>query len=138
MPVTPAIRNQHSPEEASMAQKVTVTLVDDIDGSEAEETLEFGLDGVSYQIDLSGGNAEKLREILSDYVDHARRSGGRKRAPGRPAIGGGVGGRAARTASVDRDQNQAIREWARKKGYKVSDRGRIPKEVTEAYHTNRD
>jgi hypothetical protein len=117
-----------------MAQKVTVTLVDDIDGSEAEETLEFGLDGVSYQIDLSGGNAEKLRDLLADYVEHARRSGGRKRAPGRPA----AGVRAARTASVDRDQNQAIREWARKKGYKVSDRGRIPKEVTEAYHNNRD
>jgi hypothetical protein len=117
-----------------MAQKVTVTLVDDIDGSEAEETLEFGLDGVSYQIDLSGGNAEKLREILGDYVEHARRSGGRKRATGRVV----VGGRAVRTASVDRDQNQAIREWARKKGYKVSDRGRIPKEVTEAYHNNRD
>jgi len=117
-----------------MAQKVTVTLVDDIDGSEAEETLEFGLDGVSYQIDLSGGNAGKLRSVLTDYVDHARRSGGRKRGPGRPA----VVGRATRTASVDRDQNQAIREWARKKGYKVSDRGRIPKEVTEAYHNNRD
>ena len=117
-----------------MAQKVTVTLVDDIDGSEAEETLEFGLDGVSYQIDLSGGNAEKLREILGDYVEHARRSGGRKRAAGRVV----VSGRAVRPASVDRDQNQAIREWARKKGYKVSDRGRIPKEVTEAYHNNRD
>jgi hypothetical protein len=116
-----------------MAQKVTVTLVDDIDGSTAEETLEFGLDGVSYQIDLSGDNAGKLREILSDYVDHARRSGGRKRASGRPAPTG-----RPRTASVDRDQNQAIREWARKKGFKVSDRGRIPKEVTEAYHNNRD
>ncbi|CAM4040693.1 Lsr2 family protein [Kibdelosporangium persicum] len=117
-----------------MAQKVTVTLVDDIDGSEAEETLEFGLDGVSYQIDLSGDNAGKLREILSDYVEHARRSGGRKRSAGKLSVGGKV----PRTASVDRDQNQAIREWARKKGYKVSDRGRIPKEVTEAYHTNRD
>ncbi|MFD1046511.1 Lsr2 family protein [Kibdelosporangium lantanae] len=99
-----------------MAQKVTVTLVDDIDGSEAEETLEFGLDGVSYQIDVSSGNAEKLRSVLSEAIV----------------------GRATRTASVDRDQNQAIREWARKKGYKVSDRGRIPKEVTEAYHNNRD
>src|SRR5688572_701575 len=101
-----------------MAQKVTVTLVDDIDGSQAEETLEFGLDGVAYQIDLSGGNAEKLRDMLADYVEHARRSGGRKRSAGRV-----VAGRAVRTASPDRDQNQAIREWARKKGFKVSDRG---------------
>jgi hypothetical protein len=111
-----------------MAQKVTVTLVDDIDGSEAEETVEFGLDGATYQIDLSTDNAEALRDALADYVEHARRSGGRKRQVGRPA------GRAPRTASADREQNQAIREWARKQGFKVSDRGRIPSEVVEAFH----
>jgi len=113
-----------------MAQKVTVTLVDDVDGSQAEETVEFGLDGASYQIDLSGENAGKLRDALADYVEHARRSGGRKRAPGRTP----VAGRAPRPASADREQNQAIREWARKQGHKVSDRGRIPAEVLEAYH----
>jgi|SRR5947209_10160012 len=113
-----------------MAQKVTVTLVDDVDGSQAEETVEFGLDGASYQIDLSGENAGKLRDALAEYVEHARRSGGRKRAPGRSP----VAGRAPRPASADREQNQAIREWARKQGHKVSDRGRIPAEVLEAYH----
>jgi hypothetical protein len=113
-----------------MAQKVTVTLVDDVDGSQAEETVEFGLDGASYQIDLSGDNATKLRDALAEYVEHARRSGGRKRAPGRSP----VAGRAPRPASADREQNQAIREWARKQGHKVSDRGRIPAEVLEAYH----
>ncbi|HWE90746.1 MAG TPA: Lsr2 family protein [Pseudonocardiaceae bacterium] len=112
-----------------MAQKVTVALVDDLDGTEAEETVEFGLDGATYQIDLSDDNAERLRDALADYVDHARRSGGRKRAPGRPAAG-----RAPRTASADREQNQAIREWARKQGMPVSDRGRIPAEVLDAYH----
>jgi hypothetical protein len=112
-----------------MAQKVTVTLVDDMDGTQAEETLEFGLDGAAYQIDLSGDNAERLREALADFVDHARRAGGRKRAAGRPAVG-----RAPRPASADREQNQAIREWARKQGMKVSDRGRIPAEVLDAYH----
>lgn len=112
-----------------MAQKVTVTLVDDLDGSEAGETIEFGLDGAFYEIDLSEDNAERLREALSDYVEHARRSGGRKRMGGRP-----VAGRAPRTASADREQNQAIREWARKQGMNVSDRGRIPKEVSDAYH----
>ena len=111
-----------------MAQKVTVTLVDDLDGSTAEETVEFGLDGASYAIDLSGNNAGRLRDALEEYVEHARRAGGRKRGTPRPP------GRAPRTASADREQNQAIREWARKQGMKVSDRGRIPAEVLEAYH----
>jgi len=112
-----------------MAQKVTVSLVDDLDGSEAEETVEFGLDGAFYEIDLSEDNAERLRDALAEYVEHARRSGGRKRS-GRVA----VVGRAPRTASADREQNQAMREWARKQGMTISDRGRIPKEVAEAYN----
>jgi hypothetical protein len=113
-----------------MAQKVMVTLVDDLDGSEAGETIEFGLDGAFYEIDLSDDNAERLRGALSDYVEHARRqAGGRKRVAGRPGAG-----RPPRTASADREQNQAIREWARKQGMNVSDRGRIPKEVTDAYN----
>lgn len=111
-----------------MAQQVTVTLVDDLDGSEAEETVEFGLDGAFYEIDLSEDNAERLRDALADYVEHARRAGGRKRA------GRAVAGRAPRSASADREQNQAIREWARKQGMNVSERGRIPKEVTDAYN----
>ncbi|HJQ45338.1 MAG TPA: Lsr2 family protein [Amycolatopsis sp.] len=111
-----------------MAQKVLVSLVDDLDGSEADETVEFGLDGINYQIDLSSENAEELRDALAQYVEHARRAGGRKRA-GRPTAKP-----AASSASVDREQNQAIRAWARKAGFQVSDRGRIPSEVVEAYH----
>ncbi|MFN2496279.1 MAG: Lsr2 family protein [Pseudonocardiaceae bacterium] len=112
-----------------MAQKVTVTLVDDLDGGTAEETVEFGIDGVAYEIDLSQGNAVKLRDSLADFVSKARKAGGRRKATGparRPAGGG--------RASVDREQNAAIREWARKNGYNVSDRGRIPAEVLDAYH----
>ena len=109
-----------------MAQKVTVQLVDDLDGSVAEETVEFGLDGVSYQIDLSSVNAEKIRDVLGDYVTHARRSDSRRRGSAGPARG--------RSAAVDREQNQAIREWARKRGLKVSERGRISAEVLDAYH----
>lgn len=112
-----------------MAQKVFVSLVDDLDGTEAEETVQFGLDGVSYQIDLSTDNAEELRDALAQYVEHARRAGGRKRAAVRPAVKV-----AARPATVDREQNQAIRAWARKNGFQVSDRGRIPSEVVDAYH----
>ncbi|WP_298177319.1 Lsr2 family protein [Saccharomonospora sp.] len=112
-----------------MAQKVFVSLVDDLDGSEADETIEFGLDGVNYEIDLSAENAEELRDALAQYVEHARRSGGRKRPSSR-----GAAKSPARSATVDREQNQAIRAWARKNGYEVSDRGRIPSEIVEAYH----
>lgn len=110
-----------------MAQKVTVQLVDDVDGSEAESTVEFGLDGVDYTIDLSAGNAAKLRESLASYVSNARRTGGRKRSGGKPAK------TSSAPTAADRERNQAIREWAREQGMQVSDRGRIPSEIVEAY-----
>jgi hypothetical protein len=117
-----------------MAQKVVVSLVDDLDSSEADETVEFGIDGATYEIDLSESNAAALRDALADYVAHARRSGGRRKsaaaAPAASSRRTSGGGRAA----VDREQNQAIREWARKQGMTVSERGRIPSEVSEAYH----
>ncbi|MDQ3886774.1 MAG: Lsr2 family protein [Actinomycetota bacterium] len=109
-----------------MAQQTIVTLVDDLDGSQADQTVEFSLDGVSYEIDLSEPNASKLRDALAGFVSHARRTGGRRRGSVRSAGGTRPG--------VDREQNAAIREWARKRGMKVSDRGRIPAEVLEAYH----
>jgi hypothetical protein len=108
-----------------MAQKVTVSLVDDLSGAQADETVSFGLDGKSYEIDLSSKNADKLREALADYVAAARKPGGGRRA---------AAASAARRPAVDREQNQAIREWARNKGMKVNDRGRIPSEVVDAYH----
>ena len=109
-----------------MAQIQEIRLIDDLDGQEADETVEFGIDGKSYEIDLSSANAGKLRDALAEFVGSARRAGGRaKRA---------VAAAPVRRASVDREQNQAIREWARKRGMKVSDRGRIPAEVLEAYH----
>ncbi|PXY23478.1 nucleoid-associated protein Lsr2 [Prauserella sp. PE36] len=113
-----------------MAQQVLVSLVDDLDGSEADETIEFGLDGVNYEIDLSSENAEELRDTLAQYIEHARRAGGRKRTQGKRANGQAQG----RSSSADREQNQAIRAWARKNGFDISERGRIPSEVTEAYH----
>lgn len=110
-----------------MAKKVTVTLVDDFDGeTEADETVEFGLDGVTYEIDLCAKNAEKLRNDLKKWVDAGRRVGGRRR--GRPA-----GATRARGA-IDREQSAAIREWARRNGHNVSTRGRIPAEIIDAFH----
>jgi hypothetical protein len=115
-----------------VAEKVTVELVDDIDGSPAQSTVEFGLDGASYAIDLSADNAEELRDALSSYVAGARRTNGRKRPVGK-ATARSTAGNAAETAAMDREQKQAIREWARKNGWKVADRGRISAEIMEAY-----
>ena len=111
-----------------MAKKVTVTLVDDFDGDgAADETVEFSIDGVSYEIDLSAKNAQRIRNELKPWVEAGRRVGGRRRgrsgAPGR-------GGR----ASIDREQSAAIRDWARRNGHKVSTRGRIPADVIDAFH----
>ncbi len=109
-----------------MAKKVTVTLVDDFDGSAtADETVEFGLDGVAYEIDLSTKNANKLRNDLTKWVEAGRRVGGRRR--GRPASG-------RRRGAIDRDLSAAIGEWARRYGHNVSTRGRIPAEVVDAFH----
>lgn len=112
-----------------MAQKVTVHLVDDIDGSEASKHVEFGLDGVDYTIDLSDENAEELHEALASYVASARKVGGRKRSDSRRK---NAKSQAAQN-TADRERNQAIREWAREQGTQVSDRGRIPAEIVEAY-----
>jgi hypothetical protein len=120
-----------------MAQRTTVTLLDDLDEGEADETVEFGVDGTTYEIDLSEANATKLRDALADYVAHARRLSGRRRSAGRgarPASSTPAAARPTGRASVDREQNQAIREWARRQGMTVSERGRIPAGVTEAYN----
>jgi hypothetical protein len=115
-----------------MAKQVITLLTDDLDGGEADRTVEFGLDGVSYTIDLSEKNAGKLRKALDPYLSVATRvgrSGGDSRATRRSAPP--VGGRSSR------DQNQAIREWANRNGYEVSERGRIPSSIVEAFHNKR-
>lgn len=108
-----------------MAKQTTVTLVDDLDGSEAEEQIEFAVDGRSYEIDLSAANVARLRDALSPFVSAARRTGGRRASGGNAPVA---------RPSTDREQNQAIREWAQAQGMKISERGRIPSNVLEAYH----
>ncbi|HWM60148.1 MAG TPA: Lsr2 family protein [Pseudonocardia sp.] len=110
-----------------MAKKTTVTLVDDLDGSQADEQISFAIDSRSYEIDLSAANGARLRDALAPFISVARRAGGRR----------GSGGAAATARpSTDREQNQAIREWAVAQGMKISERGRIPSNVLEAYHQN--
>ncbi|GAA1504214.1 Lsr2 family protein [Nocardioides humi] len=114
----------YSPSEEYMAQKVNIVLVDDIDGSEATQTVSFGLDGANYEIDLNDKNAGKLRDALAAYVGHGRkvgRAGGAKR--GGRAVVAAAGGASAKE----------VRAWARDNGFTVPERGRIPAEVREAY-----
>jgi hypothetical protein len=114
----------------TVAQKVEVTLVDDLDGGAADETVSFAIDGASYEIDLSGKNAQKLRDAVTPFLGAARKVG-------RVSARSGGRGRSGGSATVDREQNQAIREWAKKKGLNVSERGRIPQEIVERYHAER-
>ena len=114
-----------------MAKQVITLLTDDLDGGEADRTVEFGLDGVNYTIDLSEKNTAKLRKALDPYLGVATRvgrSGASSLARRSPAPS---------TGRASRDQNQAIREWATKNGYEVSERGRIPSSIVEAYHSKR-
>ena len=109
-----------------MAQRVNVVLVDDLDGSDAVETVSFALDGVDYEIDLSEKHAAELRNAVSLYVGHGRRTGGRRKSGRRgsaPASGPADGGASAAD----------IRTWARENGWDVPERGRVSADVREAY-----
>ena len=106
-----------------MTKQTTIVLVDDVDGSEADEQVEFSVDGKTYEIDLSAANGERLRAALAPFISAGRRTGGRRSAI-TPA---------ARPTS-DRELNQAIREWGLAQGMTVSERGRIPSNVLTAYH----
>src|SRR4051794_11012025 len=108
-----------------MAQKKHVVLVDDVDGSPASETVRFALDGTEYEIDLNEAHAEALRETITEWIGPARKTGGRKKAAVRT------------TAATSTTDTTKIREWARQNGYTVSDRGRIPSKVREAYELAR-
>jgi hypothetical protein len=108
-----------------MAQRVNVVLVDDLDGGDAAETVSFALDGVDYEIDLSEKHAGELRNALSLYIGHGRRTGGRRRK----ATAGGTKAAAAPGGPSAAE----IRSWARENGWEVPERGRVAAEVREAY-----
>jgi hypothetical protein len=106
-----------------MAEQIIKRLIDDIDGGEAEETVQFSLDGVPYEIDLSSANAKKVRDSLAPFVEHARKAGG--------SAGGGR--RRRSRAASSRERSADIRAWAKARGIKVNERGRIPATVVEEY-----
>ena len=112
--------------EITVARQIITVLTDDIDGGNADRTVEFGLDGVSYTIDLSEKNIAKLRKALDPYLAAGTRAS--RTANGRR------GGSTPTPLRSNREQNQAIREWASKNGYELSERGRIPSSIVEAYN----
>jgi Lsr2 len=103
-----------------VAQKIQTLFIDDIDGSEAEGTVRFALDGAEYEIDLNAKHADALRKALSRYVEAARRSSGT--AARRPA-------RTGRRAAASGLNTTEVREWAKAQGIEVKDRGRVPAEL---------
>ena len=102
-----------------MAQKIQTLFIDDLDGSEAEGTVRFGLDGAEYEIDLNAEHTQALRDALERYVHAARRAGGGARRPTRA-------GRRGSASGVDSTE---VREWAKAQGIDVKDRGRVPAEL---------
>jgi hypothetical protein len=101
-----------------MVSRVITRMEDDVDGSEAAETVVLGLDGATWEIDLSEQNAKKLRDDLSGYVSKARKVGGRRRT------------RDGKQSLVD---SASVRKWAQANGMELSQRGRIPADVVERY-----
>jgi hypothetical protein len=123
-----------------VAQKTIVTLIDDLTGEEAEDisTVEFALEGVTYEIDLANDNAVKLRDNLARYVAAARKTSAKRpgvrgadRSTGRGTGNGGVA-----RSGYNRDTLRAIREWAKQNGHSVSDRGRLPLTVLNAWEAD--
>lgn len=105
-----------------MAQRIVTELTDDTNGKSADETVHFGLDGREFEIDLTAKNAAALRKAFDTFIQHGRRVGGRRARSAAPA----------RAASNGTD-SKSVRQWAGENGYTVSDRGRIPANVVEAY-----
>jgi hypothetical protein len=104
-----------------VAQRTQILYVDDIDGSQADGTVRFGLDGVDYEIDLSKKHADQLAKAIAPFLDAARRVPASRRTV-----------KAVRPARHDQSD---VRSWARDQGLKISDRGRIPTDVLARYES---
>ncbi|MGW5689287.1 histone-like nucleoid-structuring protein Lsr2 [Nonomuraea sp. NPDC003754] len=109
-----------------MARQIVETFIDDLDGTVAERTTKFALDGENYEIDLSGANREKLEKALAPYIVNAR-----KVVQSRVVRAGRGGSRGS--AAMSREKSAEIRQWAKAHGLQVSERGRISSSVVEQY-----
>lgn len=109
-----------------MAKRTVVMLEDDVEGGDAAETVSFALDDVAYTIDLNDRNAAALRDALAPWIGHARKTA----RPQRVAAGGGGG---TRRRGEGRTDLAEVRAWGKDNGFAVSERGRISKELQQAY-----
>jgi hypothetical protein len=116
--------NEWSSQMAQKVQTLFIDDIDDIDGSEADGTVRFGLDGSEYEIDLNTKHAQQLRDALASYVSAARRAGGNTRGPAR----------SARKSTKAGPDSTEVREWAKAQGIEVKDRGRMPAELVVKFH----
>lgn len=107
-----------------MATRTITSLVDDTDGSEAQETVSFGLEGTTYEIDLSDQNAKKLRDALEPWVTKARKTGGRRRPTSN------------KLSPLDKGEISMMRAWLQEHGHDVSARGRISAKLRELYNSS--
>jgi thiazole synthase ThiGH ThiG subunit len=107
-----------------MAQQVKIVMVSDLGGGPADETVQFGLDGTRYEIDLATDEAVALRDAFKQYIQAGRKAAASATGRSKDRSAG---------ASAKRDTTRKIREWAKEKGYRVSERGRIPTEIIGAY-----
>jgi hypothetical protein len=111
----------------NMAKRIVESFVDDIDGSDAEGTTTFALDGTTYEIDLSGANREKLEKALAPFITKARAV--------RAARVRGRRGAAGSSRAISREKSAEIRRWAKSRGMPVSERGRIAATVVQQYES---
>ncbi|HTJ72421.1 MAG TPA: Lsr2 family protein [Actinospica sp.] len=105
--------------------KQTVT-IDDLDQTPGAREVHFSLDNYEYIVDLNEKNFEELKAVLAKYIEVATPLGKVYRAaPQRPT--------ARRRAAAEGPSTAEMREWAKKNGHEVSDRGRLQQEVIDAY-----
>ena len=102
-----------------MSQKVQTIFIDDLDGSQADGTVRFGLDGTDYEIDVNAEHGQQLRDALARYINAGRRTGRTVRRAAR-------NGRTPQSAGLNTTE---VREWAKAQGIDVKDRGRVPAEL---------
>jgi nucleoid-associated protein Lsr2 len=120
-----------------MAQQKLIQLVDDLDGSSTDdiETVHFALDGADYEIDLNPDHTDALRDVFAEFISSARRTGGRVK---HIRVAPRVDTSTSKGSASNREQTHAIREWARKNGHQVADRGRIPAAIVTQFNKQSD
>ncbi len=113
-----------------MARKLETVFIDDLDGSTADTTIRFGLDGAEYEIDLNTAHAEQFRKATGRYIEAARKAGSSARQAARSS--------SRRSSASTGPSSSAVREWAKDQGYEVKERGRIPAELVVKFQAATD